>query len=319
MPPPPSPTTNLPNVAAAAVDDCALSTLVHSEPRHSPCPGYPRRLLDCPVDAAARQDFINWILRVHSHYNFKPATAFLCVNYFDRFLSRHDTLDMGEGWPFQLLSVACLSIAAKIEEVAVPSLRDLQVLEPKFVFEPGTVQRMEVMVMASLGWSMRAVTPFDYLHCFVTKLSTVSYSNVFSDSSDLIMGTIRAVDFLGFSPSSIAAAAVLLAAGERCGDPSALHRSINKEMVRSCLQLMEEYVVDTCPLARLRVAAGEPETGQLSPVGVLDAAACRSCSTRSEVAPTPSGERRNKRPRLSAEEEVEEEEERRDREDPEPP
>lgn len=31
------------------------------------------------------------------------------------------------GWPLQLLSVACLSLAAKMEEPLVPSLLDLQV------------------------------------------------------------------------------------------------------------------------------------------------------------------------------------------------
>lgn len=31
------------------------------------------------------------------------------------------------GWPMQLLSVACLSLAAKMEEPLVPSLLDLQV------------------------------------------------------------------------------------------------------------------------------------------------------------------------------------------------
>lgn len=32
------------------------------------------------------------------------------------------------GWPLQLLAVACLSLAAKMEERLVPSLLDLQVL-----------------------------------------------------------------------------------------------------------------------------------------------------------------------------------------------
>lgn len=35
------------------------------------------------------------------------------------------------GWALQLLSVACLSLAAKMEETVVPSLLDLQVTELK--------------------------------------------------------------------------------------------------------------------------------------------------------------------------------------------
>lgn len=34
---------------------------------------------------------------------------------------------MMNGWPLQLLTVACLSLAAKMEEPLVPSLLDLQV------------------------------------------------------------------------------------------------------------------------------------------------------------------------------------------------
>lgn len=33
------------------------------------------------------------------------------------------------GWALQLLSVACLSLAAKMEETLVPTLLDLQVVE----------------------------------------------------------------------------------------------------------------------------------------------------------------------------------------------
>jgi len=36
-------------------------------------------------------------------------------------------LQQTSGWPLQLLSVACLSLAAKMEETLVPSLLDLQV------------------------------------------------------------------------------------------------------------------------------------------------------------------------------------------------
>lgn len=54
-------------------------------------------------------------------------------------------------------------------------------------------------------------------------------------------------------------------------------------MVRSCHQLMDEYLVDTCPSAdhhkvRKQQTSDEPPA---SPDGVLDAASCVSCDTRS--------------------------------------
>ncbi|GKV19806.1 hypothetical protein SLEP1_g30024 [Rubroshorea leprosula] len=270
-----------------------VARLIDSEVHHMPPPDYLRRCRDRAIDVTARQDSINWILKVHAYYDFRPVTALLSVNYFDRFLSSH-SLPLPNGWPFQLLSVACLSLAAKMEETEVPLLLDLQLFEPRFVFEPGTIQRMELRVMAALNWRLRSITPFDYLHNFISMLPSSSSqmpdpsSRVLSASSDLIIGTTRVIDFLGFTPSTIAAAAVLSAAGlnSRIQDApdSFLHQyqSINRNMVRSCHQLMEEYLVDTCPSASLKNLRVEPQREPSSPVGVLDAAACGSCDTRSE-------------------------------------
>ncbi|TYK29451.1 cyclin-D4-2-like [Cucumis melo var. makuwa] len=256
---------------------------------------YLRRCRDHSIDVTARQDSINWILKVHSHYNFKPVTAILSVNYFDRFLSSN-ILPRRNGWAFQLLSVACLSLAAKMEEPEVPLLLDLQIFEPKYVFEPKTVQRMELWVMSILNWRLRAVTPFDFLHHFISDLPTSSSAaesgrgdsddshRLFSSSSDLILSTTRVIDFLEFPPSTIAAAAVLCAAGERLDSPVVCTHFLaaNRiENVKSCHQLMEEYVIDTCTAElRKQRRIGEEQPAPPSPVGVLDAAACGSCDTR---------------------------------------
>eukprot|EP00257_Ricinus_communis_P006626 XP_002522147.2 cyclin-D4-1 [Ricinus communis] len=252
-------------------------------------------------------------MQVRAYYRFRPATVLLSVNYFDRFLSSHSF--PGNGWPLQLLSVACLSLAAKMEEMDVPLLLDLQVLEPGFIFEPKTIQRMELHVMSNLNWRLRSVTPFDYLDYFISRLPSNScpepddYSRVFTACSDLILSTTRVIDFLGFTASTIAAAAVLCAAGagESLETPAIneelFHKRINKEMVRSCHQLMQEYLIDTCPSARFKDTTSEPPVAPPSPVAVLDAAACRSCDTRSENPSSVSqaeAEPLAKRPRSSA-------------------
>ncbi|KAK3035709.1 hypothetical protein RJ639_033411 [Escallonia herrerae] len=263
-------------------DEYTIDRLLDLEPHHIPLPDYLRRCRDRSIDLTARQDSIDWILKVHAHYHFGPVTAFLSVNYFDRFLSAHSL--PANGWPFQLLSVACLSLAAKMEEPYVPVLIDLQVSEPRFVFEPKTVRRMELFVMAKLHWRLRSVTPFDYLDYFTHKISYSNsqpdpFTHIFSTSSDLIINTTRVIDFLDFSPSIVAAAAVIYAAGEGVAVPEDFYGRINKEMVKSCHQLMEEYSVDTCQLPKPEIV--EPPAPP-SPAGVLDAAACASCDTRSE-------------------------------------
>ncbi|XP_039068599.1 cyclin-D1-1-like isoform X1 [Hibiscus syriacus] len=270
-------------------DEKVISKLIDSESHHMPSPDYLRRCQERSVDVIARQDSINWILKVNACYHFSPVTAFLSVNYFDRFLSSRD-LPPANGWPLQLLSVACLSLAAKMEEPQVPSLLELQTFHPRFIFEPKTIQRMELHVMAVLNWRLRSVTPFDYLRYFISKLTSCStrlpdsFSLIVSAASDLILSTMRVIDFLQFAPSTVAAAAVLCATGnsfECPGGGAFLHENVNAEMVRSCHQLMDEYLIDTCPFARFKDLRVEPPPPP-SPVGVLDAAACGSCETRSE-------------------------------------
>ncbi|KAK8698847.1 hypothetical protein V6N13_114953 [Hibiscus sabdariffa] len=239
-------------------DEDTIPKLIHSESHHMPFPDYLHRCQHRSIDVIARQDSINWILK------------------------------LANGWPFQLLSVACLSLAAKMEEPEVPLLLDLQACEPRFVFEPKTIQKMELRVMALLNWRLRSVTPFDYLHHFVSKLPSFSsflpdsFDSLISASSDLTLSTTRVIDFLQFAPSMVAAAAVFCAAGE-CSeipaDDAVFDESINREMVRSCHQLMEKYIVDTCPSARLKKPWVGPSFTPPSPVGVLDAAVCGSCYT----------------------------------------
>ncbi|XP_010939010.1 cyclin-D1-1 isoform X2 [Elaeis guineensis] len=276
--------------------DRPVAALLAAEPDHMPRPDYLSRFLARALDSTARQDAINWILKVNEFYRFRPVTAYLSVNYLDRFLSSHNLPTMQgqkSGWPIQLLSVACVSVAAKMEETHVPLLLDLQVLDPHFVFEPRTVRRMELLLMAALRWRMRSITPFDFLPHLAAALP--SSAALLSRAADLILSTHRVVDFLAYRPSAIAAAAVLCAADEIADVPALDHGDsssrfdewVNKETVLGCRQLMEEYLIDTCPSARRAKPGREPPTPQ-SPVGVLDAAACGSCDTqKSSAAPMP--------------------------------
>ncbi|CAL0316333.1 unnamed protein product [Lupinus luteus] len=288
------------------LDEESITTLLETESDHVPEKDYLHRCRQRLVNMTARLDAVNWILKVHAYYQFHPVTAFLSINYLDRFLSRTSLpvmkiqkliifylyihkimklfLQRENGWVFQLVSVACLSIAAKMEEPEVPLLMDLQLFEPKFMFQPKTIQRMELWVMNNLNWKLHSVTPFDYLHYFITNLPSSSETRargmkrLFFTASDLIISTTRVIEFLGFAPSTIAAAAVICSTAIVLGDaplPHSFHHRVNEEMVKWCEQLMEEHVVDTCH--------DKDKRGEVaSPVGVLDAPICSSCDMSSD-------------------------------------
>ncbi|GER42132.1 cyclin d protein [Striga asiatica] len=276
-----------------------VDRILDSELRHVPRPDYVRLCRSRSRLRTLRQDSINSILQARAHFGFKPATAFLSISYFDRFLSSRTLLETR--WAFHLLMVACLSLAAKMEETRVPLLLELQVLERAQVFEPGTVQRMELLVLATLKWILRSVTPFDFLNYFIAMLrppaaGSGSVSAIFGLASGIILKTTRVIDFLGFPPSIVAAAAVIAAAGEGMDLPDTLDARISRvssggldslfsnflEMVRSCHQLMGEYLFDACPSKVLSIDPVEPP----SPLGVLEAATCASCESQPETLPS---------------------------------
>lgn len=103
-------------------DDQELSSLLSKEEQNHLHP----KLQNNPSLANARRDAVGWILKVNARYSFAALTAVLAVNYLDRFLCNFE-IQTEKPWMTQLVSVACLSLAAKVEETDVPLLLDLQV------------------------------------------------------------------------------------------------------------------------------------------------------------------------------------------------
>jgi len=82
---------------------------------------------DDPFLSRARQEAVEWMLKVIAHYGFSALTSILAFNYLDRFLSGPCYQRDSRPWMIQLVAVTCLSLAAKVEETHVPFLLDLQV------------------------------------------------------------------------------------------------------------------------------------------------------------------------------------------------
>ncbi|KAK8561309.1 hypothetical protein V6N12_048383 [Hibiscus sabdariffa] len=121
-----------------------------------------------------RREAVQWMLKVHGFYGFTALTAVLTVNYLDRFLTsfrfQRDDDDDNKPWLIHLVAITCLSLAAKVEEAHVPLLLDLQVGETKYVFEAKTIQRMELLILSTLKWSMHPITPLSFLNHIIRML-----------------------------------------------------------------------------------------------------------------------------------------------------
>ncbi|CAL5204791.1 unnamed protein product [Lathyrus oleraceus] len=152
----------------------------------------------------ARFNAINWIFKITEALDFHFQTAYLSVTYLDQFLTKR-YIDAEKNWAIRLLSIACVSLAAKMEECNVPELSKFQ-LEDCYFFQGKVIQKMELLVLTTLDWNMSIITPFSFLSYFIKK---------FGNDSDT-MQPIFTVIMEGFNlmdhrPSVVAAAATLLA------------------------------------------------------------------------------------------------------------
>ncbi|KAI3452770.1 hypothetical protein Pfo_009433 [Paulownia fortunei] len=213
------------------------------------------------IDASVRAESVAWILKVQRYYGFQPLTAYLSVNYFDRFLFSHHLPKMN-GWPLQLLSVACLSLAAKMEESLVPSLLDLQVEGAKFIFEPRTIQRMELLVLRVLDWRLRSISPFCYLGFFALKIDpTGTYTEFLTTrAKEIILSTIQETSFFEYRPSCVATATLLCAANDlpKFSFITAQHAEswcdgLHKDEIMSCHQLIRQITFSIRPKKQPKV------------------------------------------------------------------
>ncbi|KAL6855913.1 hypothetical protein ACP4OV_018715 [Aristida adscensionis] len=263
--------------AAGAVfpvdSDEVVRALVEKEADHLPKEGYAERLEQGGLESSWRKDAMDWICKVHSYYSFGPLSLYLAVNYLDRFLSSYN-LPHDKPWMQQLLSVACLSLAVKMEETVVPLPVDLQVGDAKYLFEARTIGRMELHVMGTLKWRMQAVTPFSFISYFLDKFTDGKPPSfgLAARCAEIIVGTLKGSKFLSFKPSEIAAGVALAAVSENqvAGPVCAVSESeipVNKEMIVRCYELIQEGV-----LVKKRRHSNESASTPHSPSGVLDAA-----------------------------------------------
>ncbi|CAL0312996.1 unnamed protein product [Lupinus luteus] len=264
------------------LSDETVELMVQREGEHLPRDDYLKNLRSGESNmSVVRKQALDWILKAHAYFDFGPWSFFLCINYFDRFLSL-SKLPRGINWFAQLLATACLQIAAKMGETKVPAYVRLQVGSPKFIFEALTIQRMELVVLSTLGWKMQAITPCSFIGYFISKITCENHQmkSSLSKSVKLMLSISTCIDFLEFRASEIAAAVAISVTREL--EAKEIHKALSslamvkEDRVVKCLELMRD-------MSMVKVSGNF--SSNLSPVGVLDGA-CSSSKT--DELPVPS-------------------------------
>ncbi|GLT93540.1 hypothetical protein SLE2022_113300 [Rubroshorea leprosula] len=224
--------------------------------------------------AGARQEAVAWMMKVIAHYSFSALTAVLAVNYLDRFLFSFQ-FQREMPWMTQLTAVACLSLAAKVEETQVPLLLDLQVEESRYMFEAKTIQRMEILVLSTLKWKMNPVTPLSFLDYIARRLGLKDRLcwEFLRRCDRILLSVISDLRSMRYIPSVMATATMLHVLD--CVEPNlrleyqnqvlGIHR-IDKDKVDDCFKLITESAIYHSTQSNKRKFGSIPS----SPNGVME-------------------------------------------------
>ncbi|KAE8662856.1 Cyclin-D4-1 [Hibiscus syriacus] len=226
---------------------------------------------------SAREEALEWIFKVKARHEFNALTIVLAVNYFDRFISSFK-FQKDKPWMGQLAAVACLSLAAKVEELQVPLLLDLQIEEAEFVFDSKTVQKMELLVLSTLQWRMNPVTPISFFVHITRRLGlrTHLHWEFLHSCEQLLLILIADSKSMLYVPSILAAATMLYVIKDI--EPGhyleymkqlILVLKTNEAEVTVCCELISELLEGKCK----RNKGGKCKHGSISssPDGVIDA------------------------------------------------
>ncbi|KQJ86903.1 cyclin-D3-2 [Brachypodium distachyon] len=233
-----------------------------------------------------REAAVGWAAGAAARLGFSALTAALATAYLDGcFLPLRMRLD-GRPWMARLAAVACVALAAKVEETRVPALLDLQLCAAAagaeeeeggaYVFDPKTVRRMELLVLSTLAWRMHPVTPFSFLHPLALPAPRLQRCEA------ALLAAMPDRRWPRHRPSSWAAAA-LLATTATTGDDAQLLALINapEDEVAECAKILNGGDNNN---KRKRAAAG-PHSPPLSPSGVISAAAFFSSESSADSWP----------------------------------
>ncbi|KAI5077210.1 hypothetical protein GOP47_0007034 [Adiantum capillus-veneris] len=234
-------------------EELSIPGLLRRQTQFQPGEDYGTKLQCKPDLCHMRALAIRWMVKAHSLFNFSPVSVALAVNYMDRYLDK-SLAPAWKPWMMELLSVTCLSLAAKIEEVEVPALLDLQACEGlDHTFEAKTVQRMEMNVLGALNWRLNSITAFSFVEKAINGFHLRPHLKkaLMTRTSELLLSAFQERELLEFEPSLLGVSSMCFALeeilpvqAEQLKLSTFKYIPLKAEKVRCCYVQMESLIVD---------------------------------------------------------------------------
>jgi len=223
-----------------------------------------------------RAILVDWLVEVCEEFQLHTDTLFLCVGCIDRYLSvKPITRDQ-----FQLLGITSLLVAAKYEELYVPTVTELAYITDN-TYTKEQVMSMEGYVLNSLGFSISFLTSNQFTHLMLQKViqdlcleDAEKVQTLTHMCSFFVELTLLDCQFLRFFPSLVGTAVVALSA-QCSGLPdqmSFLQAATNykRHEIKQCadyiIRLSKALANETTPLAAIRNKFSQPKFGGVAKI-----------------------------------------------------
>ncbi|CAJ1972740.1 unnamed protein product [Sphenostylis stenocarpa] len=160
------------------------------------------------VDADARGNVVNWLVKVAEECKFLPDTLHSCIAYIDRFLS----FNACSRQRLPLLGMAAMLVAVKYEEGRKPVVQKVYYIAGN-TYSKEEVVNMEADILKSLKYELGSPTALTFLtrFCKVGQEGVGAYSKFECLSNYLGELSLLEYSCIKFLPSLVAASAVFLA------------------------------------------------------------------------------------------------------------
>ncbi|XP_066949275.1 uncharacterized protein [Macrobrachium rosenbergii] len=226
-----------------------------------------------------RCTLVHWLIKVNHKLQFGPETVFLAVNISDRFLAltplAQDCL--------QLLAVASLYVAAKMEESIVPGISEL-VAMCGGTYKPHHFRLMEILILSTLEFVLYGPTSWYFIEHLTLKSSqTCPFDRrVVSIAKYVLETCLSNYEVSQFLPSVQAAGAMLMSINTVPCSPvhsetlqgllQELYSADERQDITICSRIMSRYMTpflsctdaDRQYLNNLCDSPKDPETEKLT-------------------------------------------------------
>lgn len=228
-----------PLMVSEYVDD--IFPYLHAlEKKTLPDPGY--LFKQTQLKPKMRLILVDWLVEMHQRFRLLPETLFLAINIMDRFMS----VEVVQIDKLQLLATGSLFIAAKYEEVFLPSVKNYAYFTDGLYTEAEILQA-EKYILTILNFDLNYPNPMNFLR----RISKADDYDVQLRTLGKFLLEITIVDhrFLGILPLLCSAAAMYIARLILDKNPvwngNLIHYSggYHVDDMRDCVELMVLYLV----------------------------------------------------------------------------